>query len=56
MISGHCPRHGRQVLVTTSAIEAIDNTPSGFVVRWHCTCGERSSTLVPRRRPLHPTL
>lgn len=49
MFSAHCPRHGRTVLVPTSAIDGIDNTSAGVVVRWHCTCGETSRTRFPRR-------
>lgn len=50
MLSAHCPRHGRTVLVTTSAIDRIENTPDGIVVRWHCTCGEAGATRFPARR------
>lgn len=51
MLSAHCPRHGRTVLVPTSAIDAIDNTLDGIVVRWHCTCGQLGATRYPRRQP-----
>lgn len=51
MLSAHCPRHGRTVLVPTSAIDGIDNTQAGIVVRWHCTCGHPGTTRFPRRRP-----
>jgi hypothetical protein len=50
MLSAHCPRHGTNVLVTTSRIDGIDNTERGIVVRWHCTCGQRGSTTFPARR------
>ncbi len=50
MLSAHCPRHGRQVLVTTGQIDGIDNTDRGIVVRWSCTCGERGTTRFPQRR------
>jgi hypothetical protein len=57
MLSAHCPRHGRTVLVPTSAIDGIDNTQAGIVVRWHCTCGHPGTTRFPRRhlppRPRH---
>lgn len=49
MLSAHCPRHGRTVLVPTSAIDGIDNTSSGIVVRWRCSCGEAGRTRFPRR-------
>ncbi len=51
MLSAHCPRHGRTVLVPTAQIDAIDNHDTSIVVRWHCTCGEHGSTRFPRRRP-----
>jgi hypothetical protein len=50
MLSAHCPRHGRQVLVTTGQIDGIDNTDRGIVVRWSCTCGERGTSRFPHRR------
>lgn len=49
MLSAHCPRHGHTVLVPTSGITGIDNTDSGIVVRWRCTCGEPGTTRFPRR-------
>lgn len=49
MLSAHCPRHGRTVLVATSSIDHIDNTEAGIVVHWHCTCGERGATRFPPR-------
>ncbi len=51
MLRAHCPRHGRTVLVPSSGIDGIDNTSSGIVVRWHCTCGERGATRIANRRP-----
>lgn len=51
MFSAHCPRHGRTVLVPTSRIDGIENGAADMVVRWHCSCGERSTTRFPRRRP-----
>lgn len=54
MLSAHCPRHGRTVLVPTSSIDGIDNTSDGIVVRWHCTCGEPGRTRFPRRRRAMP--
>ena len=52
MLSAHCPRHGRTVLIPTSRITGIVNGDDGFTVRWQCLCGERSSTRIPRRRAL----
>ena len=49
MLSAHCPRHGRNVLVTTSRIDAIDNTERAIVVRWHCTCGHQGTSRFARR-------
>ena len=54
MLSAHCPRHGRTVLIPTSRITGIDNGADGFTVRWQCLCGERSSTRIPRRRTSIP--
>ena len=51
MLRAHCPRHGRAVLVPSSGIDCIENTSSGIVVRWHCTCGERGATRIANRRP-----
>lgn len=51
MLSAHCPRHGRTVLVPTSRIAGIDTTERGHVVRWRCSCGELGSTTLPARRP-----
>lgn len=50
MLSAHCPRHGRTVLVATSQIDGIDHTNSTLVVRWHCTCGTHGTTHFPRAR------
>lgn len=50
MLTEHCPRHGRNVLVPTSAIDGIDNTARAIVVRWHCTCGHSGTSRFPRRR------
>jgi hypothetical protein len=51
MLSAHCPRHGRTVLVPTSRIEAIATDAAGHVVRWRCSCGERSTTRIGRSAP-----
>jgi hypothetical protein len=49
MLRGHCPRHGRTVLVSTSRIEGVDTVDGAHLVRWRCTCGARSITRVDRR-------
>lgn len=36
-----CPRHGGEVLIWTSGIDRIRNTPAGIEVDYHCTCGHR---------------
>ncbi len=51
MLSAHCPRHGRTVLIPTSRIDGISNGDRHLTVHWHCTCGERGATRFPRRRP-----
>jgi hypothetical protein len=49
MLSAHCPRHGRNVLLTTSQIRGVESTERGHLVRWTCTCGTRGSTVLPGR-------
>ena len=41
MFTVHCHAHGTRVLLDTSRIEAIHNTPKGPIVDWHCWCGAR---------------
>ncbi|MGH2601408.1 MAG: hypothetical protein ACRDJ9_18730 [Dehalococcoidia bacterium] len=41
MFEVYCPSHGCSVLLTTSRIEALRNTPSGPEVVWRCWCGTR---------------
>ena len=41
MFAVHCHGHGSRVLLDTSRIEAIRNTPGGPVVDWRCWCGAR---------------
>jgi hypothetical protein len=41
MLTVHCHAHGTRVLLDTSRIEAIHNTPQGPIVDWHCWCGAR---------------
>ncbi len=49
MLSAHCLRHARTILVSSSEIQRIDNTEAGIVVHWRCTCGEPGQTRYPRR-------
>jgi len=51
MLSAHCPQHGRTVLIPTSRIDSIVNGEQAFTVRWRCSCGERGTSRIPRRRP-----
>ena len=55
MLSAHCPRHGRTVLVPTARIEGVEPVDGGHLVRWRCSCGARSTTRVARQ-PLARTL
>jgi hypothetical protein len=50
MISAHCPRHGRTVLLTAAQIRGVESGERGHLVRWTCTCGTRGTTTFPRRR------
>jgi hypothetical protein len=36
-----CPRHGTDVMIWSSDIEAIHNTPDGIDVHFRCSCGVR---------------
>lgn len=49
MFSVYCPGHREIVLIWTSGIEQIVNTPEGIEVRYHCTCGYRGVWLTGRR-------
>lgn len=50
MFSVFCPVHGAEVLIWTSGIDAIRNTPQGIEVVYHCTCGYRGVWLTGRHR------
>lgn len=39
MFEVFCPEHGSRVLLTTTRIEKLHNTPAGIVVDWRCWCG-----------------
>jgi hypothetical protein len=54
-----CPNHRSRVLLTTSRIEALRNTPDGPIVDWRCWCGTRGSMAngrAPVRRGHSPTV
>jgi len=52
MFEVFCPAHRSRVLLSSSRIEAIRNTPEGPILDWHCWCGARGS-LANGRRPVH---
>lgn len=52
VLSAHCPRHGRTVLLTTAQIRGVTSGERAHVVRWTCTCGATGSTTFPRRSTL----
>ena len=43
MFEVHCTSHGSRVLLDSSRIESVRNTPEGPVLDWRCWCGERGS-------------
>jgi hypothetical protein len=48
MFEVFCPAHGTQVLLGTSRIDAVHNTPDGVVVAWHCWCGHHGRSIDGR--------
>jgi hypothetical protein len=48
MFTTYCPRHGADVLIWPSGIDAIDNTDHGIEVYFHCTCGYHGVYLTGR--------
>jgi hypothetical protein len=48
MFVTYCPRHQARVLLGTSAIEDLVNTPGGVVVRWRCHCGASGAHVTGR--------
>ena len=42
MFSFHCPNEDTEVIVWTSDIDDIVNTPEGIDVHFHCSCGFRA--------------
>jgi hypothetical protein len=55
MMSVHCPRHGREVLVGHRQILGIDGRAAEMTVRWVCWCGHEG-THRPHARPARPAL
>jgi hypothetical protein len=50
MFTVHCPRHGREVLLSERRIESLRNTLDGIEVGWVCWCGTRGTMLTGRLR------
>ncbi|HEX6567864.1 MAG TPA: hypothetical protein VF015_01830 [Acidimicrobiales bacterium] len=46
MISVHCPRHGREVLLGHHQILGIDGRGQDMTVRWICWCGHHGTHRV----------
>jgi hypothetical protein len=51
MMSVHCPRRGRKVLLGEGDIVALHNTSHGVEVEWRCFCGTTGRTVTGNRRP-----
>jgi hypothetical protein len=49
MMSIHCPRHGREVLVGPGQILGIEGQGRDLTVRWVCACGHEG-THRPQQR------
>ena len=43
MMSIHCPRHGRDVLVGHGQILGIEGRGRDLTVRWVCACGHQGT-------------
>lgn len=43
MFEVYCPTHQSRVLLSSSCIEALHNTPDGIVLEWRCWCGDRGT-------------
>ena len=43
MMTIHCPRHGREVLVGHRQILGIDGRGADMTVRWVCWCGHEGT-------------
>jgi hypothetical protein len=44
MMSVHCPRHGREVLIAHRQILGIDGRGAEMTVRWVCWCGHEGTS------------
>jgi hypothetical protein len=51
MMSIHCPRHGREVLVGHRQIHGIVGRGADMTVLWECVCGH-VGTHRPQRTPV----
>lgn len=40
MFAPYCERHGSRVLLPTTAITALERTPTGLLARFTCHCGQ----------------
>lgn len=49
MFAVDCPKHGTRVLIWTSLVERVRNTPGGIEVDYRCTCGHRGTWSTGRR-------
>ena len=50
MFEVFCPSHQSAVLLSTSNIKEVHNTPEGVVVDWACWCGHVGETDYTTRR------
>lgn len=49
MMSVHCPRHGREVLLGHRQIRGVDGRGDDLTVRWVCWCGHEGRQRVRPR-------
>jgi hypothetical protein len=56
MMSVHCPRHGREVLVGHRQILGIDGRGAEMTVRWVCWCGHEGTSRPHARTALAVTV
>lgn len=40
MFAPYCERHGSRILLSTTAITALESTANGIVARFECSCGQ----------------
>jgi hypothetical protein len=50
MFDVHCPRHQTRVLLGSRSVDALEHTPDGIVVHWHCHCGATGTLDLTTRR------